>query len=78
MGCEVIWRPHSMKPATLAAALSRGLKIHSATIDANARNFAVTPCHANPLRGIRLDYDGSWPAFRVQGRIRDRCIPCRP
>jgi hypothetical protein len=42
----------------VVAAWSRGLKTHSATI-VPTPEFRGHTLHANPLRGIRLDYDGS-------------------
>jgi hypothetical protein len=47
----------------VAAAWSRGLKIHSATIDPTP-GFRGHTLHANPLRGIRLNLS--------LARVRDR------
>jgi hypothetical protein len=47
----------------IVAAWRRGLKVHSATIVPSA-DFLGNIQHANPLRGIHLDWDGSARARR--------------
>ena len=59
----------------VAAAWSRGLKIHSATIDPTPE-FRGHILHANPLRGIRPNL--SLARVRDRAEVRDRRIPCRP
>ena len=50
----------------VAAAWRHGLKVHSVTI-MPTQEFRGHICHANPLRGIHLDYDGSSRArFRAE------------
>src|SRR5580704_17797201 len=52
----------------VAAAWSRGLKIHSATIDPTP-GFRGHTLHANPLRGIRLNLSLAGIRYRAEAAI---------